>query len=343
MSECTLPDTFTAVQLAERPTGLPDDNTFQIVEQSFEEPEDGEVVVRVTYLSLDPAMRGWMDDRRSYLPPVGIGDVMRGLAVGEVVRSRHPNFAEGDRVSGSLGWRQLARVAGKEVNKLAPGVDWKLALGPLGMVGMTAYFGLLEVGSPKEGETVLVSGAAGAVGSLVCQIAKLKGCRVVGIAGGADKCALLEKDFGADAAIDYKATDDLTAAIRAACPKGVDIYFDNVGGAVLDAALANLAFGGRVSLCGAISQYNATDGIKGPANYLALLMQRGRMEGFIVFDYAARYAEAAREIVGWLQAGKIQYRYDVVDGLEAAPRALLKLFDGSNTGKLLVRVDRQAD
>ncbi len=342
MSDTALPETCTAVQLAERPTGLPDDKTFRIVEQTVEAPEDGEVLVRVTYLSLDPAMRGWMDDRRSYLPPVGIGDVMRGLAVGEVVQSRHPDFAVGDRVSGALGWQQFARINGKEVNKLAPGVDWKLALGPLGMVGMTAYFGLLDVGAPQEGETVLVSGAAGAVGSLVCQIAKIKGCRVVGIAGGADKCALLEEEYGADAVIDYKATDDLTAAVRAACPKGVNVYFDNVGGEVLDAALANLAFGGRVSLCGAISQYNATDGIKGPSNYLALLMQRGRMQGFIVFDYAARYAEAAQEIVGWLQAGKISYRYDVVDSLEAGPRALLKLFDGSNTGKLLVRVDPHA-
>jgi len=346
MPEHIAPDAYTEIQLAERPTGLPGDATFKIVERPFEEPEEGEIVVRITYLSLDPAMRGWMDDRRSYLPPVGIGEVMRGLAVGEVVRSRHPDIAAGDHVSGSFGWRQYARVAGKEANKLAPGVDWKLALGPLGMVGMTAYFGLLDVGAPKEGDTVLVSGAAGAVGTLVCQIAKLKGCRVVGLAGGAEKCRFLEDDLGIDVAIDYKAiaktAGDLGDAIRTACPKGVDIYFDNVGGAVLDAALRNIARGARVVICGAISQYNATEGVKGPENYLALLVQRARMEGFIVFDFAPRYGDAAREIVGWLQAGKIQYRYDVVDGLEAAPRALLRLFDGSNTGKLLVRVDPQA-
>lgn len=338
MTAPEIPTTNRQILLARRPTGRPDDSTFETVERPTEAPEDGEVLVRLTYISLDPAMRGWMDDRKSYIPPVGIGDVMRALAVGEVVRSADPSLEVGDRVSGALGWQQYARIAAKEVQKLPPGIDDRLALGPLGMVGMTAYFGLLDVGAPQAGETVLVSGAAGAVGSLVGQIAKIKECRVVGIAGSDEKCRWLEDELGFDATINYKTTDDITAAIRAACPKGVDVYFDNVGGPILDAALANIAFRGRVAICGAISQYNATDGTVGPANYLALLIQRARMEGFIVFDYADRYAEAAQTIGGWLASGKIQYRYDVVEGLDDAPKALHRLFDGANTGKLVVKV-----
>jgi len=342
MSEPQLPARQLQILLAERPIGRPGEQTFEAVHRPLEPPAEGEILVRVTYLSLDPAMRGWMDDRPSYLPPVALGAVMRGLAVGEVVRSRHDDFAPGDAVSGTFGWQEYAKVAGKDASKLPPGVGWQLALGPLGMVGMTAYFGLLAVGAPQAGDTVLVSGAAGAVGSLVGQIARIHGCRAVGIAGGADKCRYLEQTLGFDASIDYKSVDDLSSAVRAACPKGVDVYFDNVGGPVLDAALANIGRGARVVICGAISQYNATDGVQGPSNYLALLVQRARMEGFIVFDHAPRYGEAARAIAGWLEAGKIHYRYDVVEGLSKAPRALLKLFDGTNRGKLLVRVDPQA-
>ncbi len=326
------------VRLAARPEGLPKESDFEILESDARAPAEGEVQVRVVYLSLDPAIRGWMDDRPSYIPPIQIGEVMRGLAVGEVVASEDPSFAVGDRVSGPLGWQTYATVRGKEVNKLPPGATWELALGPLGMVGMTAYFGLLDVGQPKAAETVLVSGGAGAVGSLVGQIAKIHGCRVVGIAGSDDKCRWLEEDLGFDATINYKTVGDLHAAIRETCPKGVDVYFDNVGGTILDTTLRCINQGARISICGAISQYNATEPVPGPANYLALLVQRARMEGFIVFDYAPRYAEAAVAISGWIAEGKLQSRSDIVDGLRNGPSALLRLFDGSNTGKLMVRV-----
>ncbi|MEM7480969.1 MAG: NADP-dependent oxidoreductase [Acidobacteriota bacterium] len=326
------------IRLAERPVGLPDDSTFEVAAADLPSAGDGEVLVRSVMLSLDPAMRGWMDDRKSYIPPVALGDVMRGLAVGEVVESRHPKFAEGDRVSGALGWQQWAVMPGEELHALPPGVPYELALGPLGMVGMTAYFGLLDVGEPKEGETVLVSGAAGAVGSLVGQIAKIEGCRAVGIAGGPEKCALLTEELGFDAAIDYKATEDLHADLRAACPRGIDVYFDNVGGKILDTALRSINRGARVVICGAISQYNATEPPPGPANYLSLLVQRARMEGFIVFDYQDRYGEGARQMGQWIQEGKIRSRSHIINGLENAPEALLRLFDGRKTGKLIIRV-----
>ncbi len=326
------------VRLAARPEGLPKESDFDIVEEPARPPVDGEVQVRVVYLSLDPAMRGWMDDRPSYIPPIGFGEVMRGLAVGEVVASEDPGFAVGDRVSGALGWQTFATIRAKELTKLPPGATWELALGPLGMIGMTAYFGLLDVGQPKAGETVLVSGGAGAVGSLVGQIAKIQGCRVVGIAGSDDKCRWLEDDLGFDATINYKTVEDLHGAIRAACPKGIDVYFDNVGGEILNTALRSINQGARIPICGAISQYNATEPVPGPSNYLALLMQRARMEGFIVFDFAPRYGEAVQAILGWMQEGKLQSRSDIVDGLRNGPTALLRLFDGSNTGKLIVKV-----
>jgi NADPH-dependent curcumin reductase CurA len=330
--------TQTQILLAARPEGLPKAGDFEKVTAPVPSPAAGEVLVRSIYLSLDPAMRGWMTDRPSYIPPVELGAVMRGLAIGEVVESGDPGFRPGQKVSGIVGWQEYATLPAEELTPIPEGVALPLALGPLGMTGMTAYFGLLDVGNPKAGETVLVSGAAGAVGSLVGQIAKIQGCRVVGVAGSEDKCRWLTQDLGFDAAIDYKTTEDMSDAMRQACPKGIDVFFDNVGGQILEIALARLNRRARVVICGAISIYNATDPPPGPANYLSLLVNRARMEGFIVFDYQQRYGEAAEAISRWLQEGKIQARYDIVEGLENAPQALLRLFDGSNTGKLMVRV-----
>jgi NADPH-dependent curcumin reductase len=326
-------------QLAARPVGLPKPSDWTYAETPVPEPGDGEVLVKVQFISLDPAMRGWMNDARSYIPPVGIGEVMRALAAGEVIASKHPEIAVGDHVTGLLGVQEYAIAHGNAVIK----VDTSLAplpvyLGTLGMPGMTAYFGLLEIGNPQEGETVLVSGAAGAVGGIVGQIAKLKGARVVGIAGGAEKCSHAVEELGFDAMIDYK-SEDVMAAIGEHCPKGVDVYFDNVGGEILDAALAHLAREARVIICGAISQYNATEAVRGPSNYLALLVQHATMTGFVVSDYGARYAEGAQEMAGWLAAGKLVSREDIAEGLENFPDTLLRLFSGENTGKLVLALD----
>jgi NADPH-dependent curcumin reductase len=325
-------------RLAARPVGLPKPSDWNYLAEAVPEPGDGEVLVKVRYISLDPAMRGWMNDGRSYIPPVGIGEVMRALAAGEVVASNHPDLAVGDHVTGLLGVQEYAIANGAAVMK----VDASLAplpvyLGTLGMPGMTAYFGLLDIGHPAEGETVLVSGAAGAVGGLVGQIAKLKGARAVGIAGGAEKCAHVVGELGFDAAIDYKA-QDLDAALSEHCPNGVDVYFDNVGGEILDAALAHLARNARVVICGAISQYNATSAMRGPSNYLSLLVNHASMTGFVVSDYGARYGEGASEMAGWLAAGKLKTREEVLEGLESFPDTLLRLFEGGNTGKLVLQV-----
>ncbi|MCG8459435.1 MAG: NADP-dependent oxidoreductase [Holophagales bacterium] len=334
-------ETNLQIRLASRPEGRPGDENFEITHEPVPAPEEGQVLVRNLYLSLDPAMRGWMSDRKSYIEPIGIGDVMRGLTVGEVIASKAEGFEPGNRVSGSLGWQEYACVAAEELHTLPRGLPLPLFLGPLGMTGLTAYFGLLDIGQPKEGETVVVSAAAGAVGSMVGQIAKIHGCRTVGIAGGAEKCSWLLDEYGFDEAVDYKA-DNMAEALGKACPNGIDIYFDNVGGEILDAALRYLNRGGRIPLCGAISQYNATEPVPGPYNYLSLLINRGRMEGFIVFDFRKRYGEALEKLGQWVQEGKIHARYDVVDGLENAPRALLKLFDGENTGKLMVKIAEES-
>ena len=325
-------------RLAARPVGLPKRSDWNYTEEPVREPGEGELLVKVLYISLDPAMRGWMNEGRSYIAPVGIGEVMRAMAAGRVIASRHPSFAVGDHVTGVFGAQEYALSNGSNVTR----VDPKLAplpvyIGMLGGAGLTAYFGLLEVGQAKSGETVVVSGAAGAVGIAVGQIAKIKGCRAVGIAGGAEKCQYITRELGFDAAIDYK-NEDVTQALRQHCPKGIDVYFDNVGGDILDAALANLARYGRVVICGAISQYNSTTGIKGPSNYLSLLVNHGRMEGFVVFEYASRYAEAAREMAGWMMAGKLKSREDIVEGFETFPETLLRLFRGENTGKLVLKV-----
>ncbi len=325
-------------RLAERPQGLPKQSDWELVSEAVAEPGNDEILVAVEYISLDPAMRGWMNAGKSYIKPVEIGEVMRAGTAGTVLKSNHSDFAEGDKVSGNFGVQTHAVVAGKDARK----VDTNLAelpayLGVLGMPGMTAYFGLLDVGGVAEGETVVVSAASGAVGALVGQIAKLKGARVVGIAGGSEKCSYVTDELGFDAAIDYK-NENVYKAMKEHCPKGIDVFFDNVGGEILDFALANLALKGRIVICGAISQYNATDGMYAPKNYMSLLVNRARMEGFVVFDYADRYGEAAKALAGWLSEGKIKHREDIVEGFENFPDTLLKLFEGSNFGKLVLKV-----
>jgi NADPH-dependent curcumin reductase CurA len=323
--------------LASRPQGAVKREDFDFVEGPAPEPAEGEALVEVEYLSLDPAMRGWMNEGRSYVPPVGIGEVMRAGGVGKVVASRAEGLAEGDHVVGMLGMQRYAAVDARGLTKvdpeLAPLPTW---LGALGMPGVTAYFGLLEVGKPREGDTVVVSGAAGAVGGLVGEIAKIKGARVVGIAGGPEKCAMVVDELGFDACIDYK-QGNVAAALREHCPKGIDVYFDNVGGEILEACLAQLALHARVVICGAISQYNATEPPK-LANYLALLVTRSSMTGIIVFDWADRYAEGGQQMAQWLGEGRIHAREHVVEGFETFPDTLQMLFTGQNTGKLVLKV-----
>jgi len=325
-------------ELAARPVGLPKRSDWNYKEEPVRDPGDGELLVKILYISLDPAMRGWMNEGRSYVPPIAIGEVMRALAVGRVVSSKNPKFAVGDHVYGVLGVQEYAVTNGTGLTKVDPAlVPLPVYLGTLGAPGMTAYFGLLDIGKPQAGQTVVVSGAGGAVGMVVGQIAKIKGCHVVGIAGGAEKCTCVTKDFGFDAAIDYK-SENVRAAVQKHCPKGVDVYFDNVGGDILDAVLTQIARGARIVICGAISQYNSTTGIKGPSNYLSLLVNRASMTGMVVFDYASRYPEAAREMAAWMAAGKLKSREDIVEGLETFPDTLLKLFKGENTGKLILKV-----
>jgi NADPH-dependent curcumin reductase CurA len=334
-----VPDTNRQWLLARRPRGPIQAEDFRLAESPVPEPAEGEILVRNLYLSCDPTQRGWMSTD-SYLPRVKIGEVMRSFAAGQVVRSRHPDFAVGDLVQGLFGWQDYVATGPGAPASPVPiprGVPVETGLSALGLTGITAYFGLVEVGRPRPGETVVVSGAAGATGSVAAQIAKLKGCRAVGIAGGAEKCRYLTEELGLDAAIDYK-SEDVARRLRRTCPEGVDVFFDNVGGEVLDAALANLAMRGRVVLCGAISRYNDTELTAGPKNYLSLLVKRGRMEGFIVLDYMPRAAEAVAELAGWLRQGKLKDRVDVQRGLENAPAALARLFRGENHGKQLVRI-----
>jgi NADPH-dependent curcumin reductase len=324
--------------LASRPVGMPKRTDWAYEEETVRELHEGELLIRVLFISLDPAMRGWMNQSRSYVPPVAIGELMRALAVGQVVASKNPQFAVGKHVSGTFGIQEYCISEGKGLIEVDPRVaPLPTFLNVLGMTGMTAYFGLLETGRPQLGETVVVSAAAGAVGSVVGQIAKIKGCRAVGIAGGADKCRYLVTDLGFDAAIDYK-SEDVTAALRKSCPQGMNIYFDNVGGDILEAALANLARGARIVICGAISQYNHTGPVQGPSNYLSLVVYRATMKGMLVFDYADRYAQAAQEMAGWMGAGKLKSREDIVKGLETFPDTFLKLFKGENLGKLILKV-----
>jgi NADPH-dependent curcumin reductase CurA len=329
-------------RLAARPSGLPKESDWQYASAPLADLQDGEIRIKTLYLSLDPAMRGWMNEGKSYIRPVAIDKVMRAGGVGVVVASKSPQFAVGDTVTGGIGvqryWQGPAddRTASfvRIDPALAPLETW---LNTLGMPGMTAYFGLLEVGLPKPGDTVVVSGAAGAVGQTVGQVARKLGCRVVGIAGGKDKCDFVVNELGFDACIDYK-NSAVKDGLKQYCPNGVDVYFDNVGGDILDTVLTRINMKARIVICGAISQYNNTTPVKGPSNYMALLVNRARMEGMVVFDYAPRYQEGIAQLAEWLKDGSIKSRTDVVDGLENFPSALLMLFEGKNFGKLVLKV-----
>lgn len=325
-------------RLIRRPVGLPKRDDFEYRIEPARKPENGEVMVAVEYISLDPAMRGWMNEGKSYIKPVGLGEVMRAGAVGTIIESRAAGLAAGDVVTGPFGVQSVATIAAKDCLKVDPTLAPKpLFISTLGMPGMTAYFGLLAVGEPKAGETVVVSAAAGAVGALVGQIAKIQGCRVVGIAGREDKCRYIVDELGFDAAIDYK-SESVPERLRETCPDGIDVYFDNVGGQILDDCLARINLRARIVICGAISQYNNTTPVRGPANYLSLLVNRARMQGMIVFDWADRYPEGMQAMAGWLRQGKLKSREDIVDGLENFPETLLKLFTGDNFGKLITKV-----
>ncbi|MDE8346413.1 MAG: NADP-dependent oxidoreductase [Acidocella sp.] len=325
-------------RLHARPVGLPRATDWNYVTEPARPPGPGEILVAVEYISLDPAMRGWMNEGKSYIAPVKLNDVMRALGVGRVIASQSDAFAPGDAVSAATGVQSHATIPASAATKIDPSLaPLPVYLNVLGMTGMTAYFGLLDEGKPAPGETVVVSGAAGAVGATVGQIAKIKGCHVVGIAGGPEKCAFLTSELGFDAAIDYKA-DNLPKALRTACPNGIDVYFDNVGGDILDAALAQINRNARIVICGAISQYNNTTPIKGPANYLSLLVNRASMKGMVVFDYADKFPAAAQDMATWMKAGTLKGREDIVNGLETFPTTLLKLFSGENFGKLVLKV-----
>lgn len=329
----------TTVRLAVRPVGEPKLSDWTIAEEPMPQIGPGQFLVRVDMISLDPAMRGWLDDRPSYLPPVGIGEVMRAGAVGVVVASQHPKFPEGTAVQGGFGVQQFAASDGQGVTRVDPKLGTpSMYLGVLGITGLTAYFGLFDHGKPKAGDTLVVSAAAGAVGSVVGQIGKINGCRVVGLAGGAEKCAYVKDELGFDDVIDYK-TDNLREAFARTCPNGIDIYFDNVGGGILNAALANLALNARVVICGAISQYNAESITPGPSNYLSVLIRRATMSGFIVFDYADQYRTAQKRLATWVADGRIAAPETIVPGsVRDFPDVLLKLFRGENVGKLILDV-----
>ncbi len=321
------------------PPGLVQRDVWAIEDLPLREPGPGEFRVKIGYVSIDPAMRGWINDSKSYVPPVGLGEVMRSYSVGTIDASNHPDYKVGDAVQGLFGVQQNAISNGQNVGRVdlskAPMQRW---VGGLGMPGWTAYFGLLEVGQPKSGETVVVSAASGAVGSIVGQIAKLKGCRVVGIAGGAEKCRFLTNELGFDAAVDYKA-GNLGADLKAACPKGIDVYFENVGGEILDAVLLQMNTFGRIPVCGLISAYNATRMPEGPKNLRCVLTQRLTMRGIIVFDWANRIPEAIRDLATWHAEGKLKIREDVrKGGIDAYPETLNLLFSGENNGKLVLAV-----
>ncbi len=327
------------VVLAERPTGMVDERTTVLEEADVPEPGEGEALARVRYLSIDPTIRTWMDDAPGYLPPIAIGEVVRSGGVAEVVRSNSERHKPGDLLFGFTGWQDYviaSEAAG--YRDLPSGVSPTMALSLFGVTGMTAYFGLIDVGRVKEGDVVVVSGAAGATGSTVGQIAKIKGAaKVIGIAGGPGKCAWIVKELGFDEAIDYK-SEDVAARLRETAPEGIDLYFDNVGGAILDACLAQLAMHGRIVLCGAIASYNDRSALTGPANYRNLIIKRGRMQGFLILDYFDRLPEGQAEVARWLAQGKIKSVEHVVEGLENAPDALNLLFTGGNTGKVIVQV-----
>ncbi|RXK50344.1 NADP-dependent oxidoreductase [Halorientalis pallida] len=326
--------------LESRPTGEPTMDNFDLRESEIPEPDHGEVLVESRYLSVDPYMRGRMRDAESYAEPWDVGDVMQAGVVGDVVESNHPEFEEGDVATGNLRWAEYAVADGDDLQPVDPDLaPVSTALGVLGMPGRTAYFGTLEVAEPEPGDTVLVSGAAGAVGSVVGQISKLAGARVVGIAGADEKIDWLTEELGFDAGINYKEADNLYAAVGEACPDGVDAYFDNVGGEITDAAFAHLNVRARVAVCGQISLYNATERPMGPRKLAGLIETRARVEGLLVRDWAGRFGEATEQLAEWVQTGDVQYRETVTEGFENMPEAFLGLFDGVNIGKQLVEVE----
>ncbi|MGJ8592921.1 MAG: NADP-dependent oxidoreductase [Aquaticitalea sp.] len=321
-----------------RPTGYPDAQTWSLETNETTEPKEGEVLIEQHYISLDPAMRGWMNEGKSYIEPVELDAVMRAGSIGNVIESKHPKFEVGDCLTGWGGVQQYVTTNAETWHKVDPSVvSMPKYLSVLGMTGMTAYFGIIEVGQINKGDSVLISGAAGAVGSIVGQIAKIKGCRVVGIAGGKEKCEYLTNELGFDAAIDYK-SDDMIQSLKEHCPKGVDVFFDNVGGEILDLALTQLRRGARVVICGAISQYNNKARIKGPSNYLSLLVNRATMQGMVVFDYADQYGVAAKQLGKWLAEGKIKSKEAVYEGIENFQDTYDRLFTGEKLGKLVLKV-----
>ena len=327
--------------LATRPHGQVGEENFEYVETPIPEPGDGEVLVRNLYFSFDPTQRGWMEDRESYLPPVQLGEPMRAGSIGQVVESNHPDFTAADVVQTTGGWQDFTVVAPDQalmgLNKVPEGINPEMMMSVLGVTGLTAYWGLLDLGQPKQGETVLVSGAAGATGSIAGQIARIKGCRVVGIAGGPEKCAWLKNEAGFDDAIDYK-NEDVNARIAETCPNKVDVFFDNVGGDILEAALDHINMHARVVLCGGISAYNATEPVPGPPNLMNLVIMRARMEGFIVIDYMHKSAEAIEDLLAWIGNGELKYQVDVQEGFENIPKTLQRLFTGQNLGKQLLKL-----
>ena len=331
--------THHALHLIARPDGQPKDSDFEMRESASSPLLDGQIRVAVKYLSIDPAMRVWMSEQKSYWPPVPLGEVMRSAGIGEIVESLNEKLPVGAWVSGMTGAQSELVSDGKGLQRFdaskLPHPGWALSV--FGATGLTAYFGLIEIGAVKSGETVVVSAASGAVGSAVVQIARNLGCRVIGIAGGPQKCAYVKDELGADAVIDYK-SEKISEALKLHCPDGIDVYFDNVGGEILDAALKRLRLKARIVVCGGISQYNATGDVRGPANYLALISARARMEGFVILDYLHRSGEAIAVMAPWAQAGKLTSKLDIVDGLDHFAEALRRLYSGQNFGKQLVKI-----
>lgn len=327
------------VRLKARPSGIPQEEHFELVDAPIPQPAEGELVVRNIYLAVEPAMRGWVSSVANYAEPVPVGGVMRGFAVGRVTASRHPDFRAGDYVTGMFGWQDYAAVDARTVQRKITdtGLPLSTALGVLGINGLTAYFGLLEIGEPRAGETVVVSTGAGAVGSCVGQIAKIKGCRSVAIAGGPVKTELCRREFGFDAAIDYRA-DDLDARLAEACPGGVDVYFDNTAGEISDAVLRHLAVGARVVICGTASVASWSPPPLGPRVERHLIVKRARMQGFLIFDYAARYPEGLSALTPWVRSGAIRYREEILEGIERAPGSIAGLYRGENLGRRLIRI-----
>ena len=330
-------------RLKSRPVGLVRESDFEYIEEPVPGIGKNEILVRNLYFAFEPAMRGWLNDVKSYVPPVGIGEVMRASTVGQVIESRNNNFKPGDLVQGPLGWQEYAVSNGEAgvmggISKVPEGIPPYLVLSALGGTGLTAYFGMLDIGKPEKGDVVVVSGAAGATGSVAGQIARIKGAsKVVGIAGGPEKCAWLINDLGFDAAIDYK-SEDVRGRLRETCPEGINVFFDNVGGDILDAALLNMAQNGRIVLCGGISSYNEAELPPGPKNYMQLVIRRCRMEGFIVIDYFHKAAEAVKVLSGWIEGDQLRHAEDIQEGIENTPGTFLRLFEGKNRGKQLLKI-----